>query len=119
MTRDRELIEMGDCVNCKSIDNRVSVFILIQALKAIKKPKYDIYGVFTVQEEIGLRGAEAAALEIQPDFGFGLDTTIAFDVPGSGAHEKVTEVGKGTAIKVMDARNCMRLQDGNLHEKDR
>ncbi|MEM7163746.1 MAG: M42 family peptidase, partial [Bacteroidota bacterium] len=41
ITRDRELIEMGSCVNCKSIDNRVSVFILIQALKAIKKPKYD------------------------------------------------------------------------------
>ncbi len=104
ITRDRELIEMGDCVNCKSIDNRVSVFILIEALKAIKKPKYDIYGVFTVQEEIGLRGAEVAALEIQPDFGFGLDTTIAFDVPGAGAHEKITEVGKGTAIKIMDAR---------------
>ena len=104
ITRDRELIEMGDCVNCKSIDNRVSVYILIQTLKAIKSPKYDIYGVFTVQEEIGLRGAEVAALDIQPDFGFGLDTTIAFDVPGAAAHEKITELGKGTAIKIMDAR---------------
>ncbi|NND76713.1 MAG: M20/M25/M40 family metallo-hydrolase [Flavobacteriales bacterium] len=104
ITRDRALIEMGNCVNCKSIDNRVSVYILIQTLKAIKKPKYDIYGVFTVQEEIGLRGAEVAALEVQPDFGFGLDTTIAYDVPGASPHEKITEVGKGTAIKIMDAR---------------
>lgn len=104
VTRSRELIEMGDMVNCKSIDNRVSVFILIEAMKKLKNPKYDVFGVFTVQEEVGLRGAEAATLKIQPDFGFGLDTTIAFDVPGSAAHEKVTELGNGTAIKILDGR---------------
>ena len=104
VTRDRELIEMGDMVNCKSIDNRVSVFILIETMKNLKSPKYDVYGVFTVQEEVGLRGAEASALKIQPDFGFGLDTTIAFDVPGSAPHEKVTELGGGTAIKILDGR---------------
>ncbi|HCH44145.1 MAG TPA: endoglucanase, partial [Algoriphagus sp.] len=43
VTRDRELIEMGDCVNCKSIDNRVAVFILIEALKKLKNPAYDVY----------------------------------------------------------------------------
>lgn len=104
ITRERELIEMGDCVNCKSIDNRVSVFILIEALRKIKQPPYDIYGVFTVQEEVGIRGAQVATQAIQPDFGINLDTTIAFDVPGAPAHEKVTELGKGTAIKIMDSR---------------
>ncbi len=104
ITRERELIEMGDCVNCKSIDNRVSVFILIEALKKIKNPPYDVYGVFTVQEEVGIRGAQVATQAIQPDFGINLDTTIAFDVPGAAAHEKVTELGKGTAIKIMDSR---------------
>ncbi len=104
ITRQRELIEMGDCVNCKSIDNRVSVFILVEMLRQLKSPAYDVYGVFTVQEEVGIRGASVAAQEIQPDFGFGLDTTIAFDVPGASAHEKVTELGKGTAIKIMDSR---------------
>lgn len=103
VTRERELIEMGNCVNCKSIDNRVSVFILIEALKELKNSPYDVYGVFTVQEEVGIRGANVSALKIQPDFGFGLDTTIAFDVPGAKEHEKVTELGKGTAIKIMDS----------------
>jgi endoglucanase len=103
VTRDRELIEMGDCVNCKSIDNRVAVFILIEALKNLKNPAYDVYATFTVQEEVGIRGANVAAHSINPDFGIALDTTIAFDVPGAQAHEKVTELGKGTAIKIMDA----------------
>ncbi|WP_192346351.1 M42 family metallopeptidase [Algoriphagus sp. Y33] len=103
VTRDRELIEMGDCVNCKSIDNRVAVFILIETLKQLENPAYDVYATFTVQEEVGLRGANVAAHGINPDFGIALDTTIAFDVPGAQAHEKVTELGKGTAIKIMDA----------------
>jgi len=103
VTRDRELIEMGDCVNCKSIDNRVAVFILIETLRNLKNPAYDVYATFTVQEEVGLRGANVAAHGINPDFGIALDTTIAFYVPGAQAHEKVTELGKGTAIKIMDA----------------
>ncbi len=104
ITRERELIEMGDCVNSKSIDNRVSVFILIEALRALKDVEvpYDIYGVFTVQEEVGLRGAISSAHLIDPDFGFGLDVTIAFDVPGSQPHERVTTLGGGAAIKIMD-----------------
>ena len=104
ITRQRELIEMGDCVNCKSIDNRVSVFILIETLKNLKKIPYDLYAVFTVQEEVGIRGAQVSALKIQPDFGFGLDTTIAYDVPGAAGHEKITELGKGAAIKIMDSQ---------------
>ncbi len=103
ITRERELIEMGNCVNCKSIDNRVSVYILIEALKNLKKFPYDVYGVFTVQEEVGVRGAKVAAQIINPDFGLGLDTTIAFDLPGAQPHEMVTKLGEGTAIKILDA----------------
>lgn len=103
ITRQRELIEMGECVNCKSIDNRVSVFILIETLRKLKETPYDVYGVFTVQEEVGLRGANVAAHSINPDFGFGLDTTIAFDLPGAQPHEMITKLGEGTAIKIMDA----------------
>ena len=103
ITRERELIEMGECVNCKSIDNRVSVFVLIETLRQLKSVPYDVYGVFTVQEEVGIRGANVAAHTINPDFGFGLDTTIAFDLPGAQAHERVTALGEGTAIKIMDA----------------
>jgi len=104
VTRERELIEMGDCVNSKSLDNRVSVFILIETLRALQNIEvpYDIYGVFTVQEEVGLRGAISAAHSINPDFGFGLDVTIAFDTPGAQAQEAVTKLGKGAAIKILD-----------------
>ena len=106
ITRERGLIEMGDCVNCKSLDNRVSVFILIETLKALKEKKlpFDLYAAFTVQEEVGIRGAQVATLSIQPDYAFCLDTTIAFDVPGAQAHEKITSLGKGAGIKIMDSR---------------
>jgi putative aminopeptidase FrvX len=103
ITRQRELIEMGNCVNCKSIDNRVSVFILLETLRKLNNTPFDVYSVFTVQEEVGLRGANVAAHQIEPDFGFGLDTTIAFDVPGAQPHEKVTSLGEGAAIKIMDS----------------
>ena len=61
ITRERGLIEMGDCVNCKSLDNRVAVFILIEALKQLKNKDipYDFYAVFTVQEEVGIRHYKA------------------------------------------------------------
>jgi putative aminopeptidase FrvX len=104
ITRLSELIEMGDCVNCKSIDNRVAVFILIEALKEMKGQEipYDFYGVFTVQEEVGVRGAHTAAHHISPDFSFCIDTTIAFDTPGAKPEEMVTKLGDGVGIKVMD-----------------
>lgn len=103
VTRDGSLIEMGDCINCKSLDNRVSVFALIEAFKKMATPGYDFYAVFTVQEEVGLRGAHAASLYLNPDFALALDTTIAFDTPGAAAHEKITSLGEGVAIKLMDS----------------
>lgn len=105
ITRERELIKMGDCYNCKSLDNRVSVFILLEALKLLKEKSIqdDFYAVFTVQEEVGLRGASVASHSINPDFGIALDTTIAFDVPGASPSEYVTQLGEGAAIKIMDS----------------
>lgn len=105
ITREREFIEMGPCVNGKSLDNRLAVFILLETLRNLKGKEipFDLYGVFTVQEEVGIRGASVSALQINPDFGFGLDTTIAFDLPGASEHEKITKLGEGTAIKLMDA----------------
>lgn len=106
ITRIGDLIEMGDCLNVKSIDNRGGCYMLIEAVRAIRhaglKPDYDLYAVFSVQEEVGLRGAQSATLAIQPDFAFALDTTIAFDTPGSSAHDKCTVLGQGTAVKVYD-----------------
>jgi len=105
ITRDRELIEMGECVNGKSLDNRISVFTLIEAMKSVKDVEipFDTYAVFTVQEEVGLRGAQVATLKIQPDVAMAIDTTIAFDLPGSTPAEQVTKLGEGPAIKLMDS----------------
>jgi len=105
VTRERDFIEMGNCVNCKSIDNRVAVFILITVLQQLKDKviPFDLYAVFSTQEEVGLRGANVAAHAINPDFGIAIDTTIAYDLPGAAPHEYVTSLGDGTAIKIMDA----------------
>ncbi len=104
VTRERDMILVGDTVCTKSLDNRVSVFILIEALRQMQEtPPYDFYAVFTVQEEIGLRGATTASHHINPDFGFGLDTTIANDLPSAQEHEKITGLGRGTAVKIMDS----------------
>lgn len=113
ITRERELVEMGECVNSKSIDNRVSVFILVEMLRKIKDktPAFDTYAVFTVQEEIGVRGATAAASGINPDYTIALDTTVANDLPGFSAHEAVTTLGKGAGIKILDG---MTLCDNRM-----
>nr|HMT29633.1 M42 family peptidase [Bacteroidia bacterium] len=74
-----------------------------ETFKKLKSHPFDVYAVFTVQEEVGIRGAGVAAHHIEPDFGFALDTTIAYDVPGAKPHEMVTRLGGGTAIKIMDA----------------
>ena len=104
ISRERELIEIGNCITSKSLDNRISVFILIETLRRLREVElpYDLYATFTVQEEVGLRGAMGSASHVDPDFGFGLDVTIAYDVPGSSPHESVTCLGKGAAIKVLD-----------------
>ncbi len=119
VTREREYIEMGQCVNSKSLDNRLAVFILIETLKLLKDKEvpYDIYGVFTVQEEVGIRGANVSALKVNPDFGFGLDTTIAFDLPGAADHEMITKLGEGTAIKIMDAATICDYRMVNYMKK--
>lgn len=104
ITRKSKLIEMGNCINAKSLDNRISVYILIETLKLLKDKEvpYTVYGVFSVQEEIGIRGANVASHNINPHFGFGLDTTIAYDLPGAKPEESVTKLGKGVGIKILD-----------------
>lgn len=102
VTLDAPFVEFGEFASGKCLDNRVQVFIGIEVLKALKKPKHDIYGVFTVQEEVGLRGAFTGAYGVDPHIGIALDTTIASDTPGVAAEQRVTSLGKGVGIKVLD-----------------
>ena len=105
ITRERELIEMGECINGKSLDNRIAVYIIAELLRELKDVElpYDLYAVFTVQEEVGVRGAMIASHAINPDFAIAIDGTVAFDLPGAQPQEQCTQLGKGTAIKIMDS----------------
>ncbi|MCC5914652.1 MAG: M42 family metallopeptidase [Balneolaceae bacterium] len=102
ITRLREPMIMGECITSKSLDNRISVYILIEAFKQAVKVNSDFYAVFTCQEEVGIRGARVAAGAIQPDIGLNLDVTLANDLPGVSEHEQCTKLGEGIGIKVMD-----------------
>jgi endoglucanase len=66
--------------------------------------EYDTYFTFVVQEEVGLRGAEAAAYTVNPDVAVVLESTTASDIPQSSAEKRVCEVGKGPVVSFMDRR---------------
>lgn len=85
----------------KAWDNRVGCAAAMQVLKNIEGIDHPnvYYGVGTVMEEVGLRGAKTSANYIQPDIGIALDTTIAFDFPGG---DKNTQLGKGVGIMFKD-----------------
>ena len=79
---------------------------MIETIKKLTNPAFDTYAVFTVQEEVGIRGAQVATQKIRPDFGFGPDTTIVYDVPGAVEHEKITSLGNGVAVKLDGSTIC-------------
>lgn len=95
-----ELIESDNVVFTPYLDDRVGCFIAIEALKTIKEPANDLYFVFSVQEEVGLRGAKTAAYRINPDIGISLDVTAHGDTPK--AKRFAISLNKGAAIKVKD-----------------
>ncbi|HEY76435.1 MAG TPA: M42 family metallopeptidase [Thermoflexia bacterium] len=97
-TRFREL---GPTVMGKSFDDRVGCAVLVELLRGERFP-HDLHAVFTVQEEVGLRGARVAAYAACPDCGFALEGTIADDLPKEKDVSPTTELGKGPAITVMD-----------------
>ena len=94
---------MGDKVVSPYMDNRVSCAVLLAALEQMPEEcPNDVYFVFTVQEEVGIRGAKTAAYAVDPDFGVAVDVTDVDDTPGSEKNGTV-QLGKGAAIKVMDS----------------
>lgn len=97
---------LHDKVAGTALDNRLLMFILIEAMREMtnenKEDIPDIYAVFTVQEEVGSRGAKTAAHQISPDIALALDITMANDLPKNHESEYIAEIDKGPAIKVMD-----------------
>ncbi|KQR04708.1 endoglucanase [Deinococcus sp. Leaf326] len=105
VTLDQTARQVGQLVCGKAMDDRASVFLLLETLRALRgQPlRHDLYAVFSVQEEVGLRGAITAAYGVQPTVGIGLDVTLAVDTPGVGPDEAVTRMGEGIGIKVYDS----------------
>lgn len=91
---------LGGNVTAKALDNRIGCYMMIETMKKINHPVNDLFFVFTVQEELGCRGAKAAANRIKPDIGIAVDVTPAHDYPCD--LEGSNTLGGGTAIKVSD-----------------
>ncbi len=103
VTLDRTTEEIGDCMVGKAMDDRLSVFMMIEAMRALRETTCDIYVVATTQEEVGLRGATTSAYTVAPDIAIALDVTLAMDLPGAAPEDRITKLGAGTAIKLMDS----------------
>lgn len=105
VTMDRPFVRVGNFLTCKTMDDRVGVFVMIEALKKLAASDHaaTVVAVATVQEEIGLRGAAAAGWSVKPDVAIALDITLANDIPGIPESDHVTKLGEGAAIKVLDS----------------
>ncbi len=96
----RQMETRGRRVVAKALDDRIGCVVGIEAMRRLKDTAHEVYFVFTVQEEVGLRGARPAAFGLDPDIGISLDVTGTGDTP-KGTKMDV-ELGKGAAIKVND-----------------
>src|SRR5690606_9424665 len=104
VTLRQEFVDLGTVVTGKALDDRSGCWILIETIKRLQQGEMgaDLHAVFTVQEEVGLRGAITGAYAAEADVGVALDTTLAVDTPEIGEHLRVTQLGKGVGLKVMD-----------------
>lgn len=98
---DSEYVPFGkNSVKAKALDDRAGCAVLLEMLK--ERCPYDFYGVFTVQEEVGVRGAKIAAQRIKPHIGFILEGTVCADCYGTKDSQKVTTIGAGPALSLME-----------------
>lgn len=97
----RPFLAQGNRLTAKSMDDRIGCVVAIEAIKRLQSTPHETHFVFSVQEEVGTRGAEAAANGINPDIGISLDVTLTGDVPE--ATPMAINLGDGTAIKVKDS----------------
>jgi len=104
ITSDTEFKSLGnDRVTGKAFDNRAGCVMLIEALREMKDVRATVHAVFTVQEEVGLKGAKTSAFGLNPDVALATDVTITGDHPGIEKKQSAIEMGKGPSITVSDA----------------
>jgi len=116
ITRDISFAELGkeNIVSCKSFDNRAGCAVLIEIIKKIKNPDFTLYGVFTTQEEVGLRGAKAAAYGLDINFALIIDSTTAGPIPKTEIDKVTISLGKGPSIDLMDRGFILNEKVKNL-----
>jgi len=102
ITIKQEFSPLGNLYKGKALDNRIGCAILVEVMKKAKTDA-TIYGVGTVQEEVGLKGAKTAAFRLNPDIALALDVTIAGDHPGIKEEDAPAKTGKGPGIILTDA----------------
>ncbi|MDX2114397.1 MAG: M20/M25/M40 family metallo-hydrolase [Planctomycetota bacterium] len=104
---DEPCVEVGEKVVSKALDNRVACWLGIESVRQLEKSgaghACELFVAFTVQEEVGLRGALTAARTVKPHIGIGLDVTLSCDTPGVPKDEAVTIQGEGCGLHIMDS----------------
>ncbi len=104
ITSDMEFRSLGsDMVTGKALDDRGGCAVLIEALRQMKDVKCTVHAVFTVQEEVGLKGGRTSAFGLNPDIALVSEVTFTGDHPGIEKKDSALEIGKGPAITVSDA----------------
>ena len=98
---DTAAFQNGSRIFSPYLDDRIACVVLLMAMERLAETDNDLYFAFTVQEEVGLRGARTAAYGVEPDYAIAVDVTDSDDTPGS-QHDGTAVLGKGAAIKVMD-----------------
>jgi endoglucanase len=94
--------EVGNSVVSQCLDNRIGCWAQIRAIENLKFHFCDIYAVWTVQEEVGMRGAQPSAFQCEPDIAVACDTTLCCKTPGVPDEDRVSVSGDGVCLHVMD-----------------
>jgi putative aminopeptidase FrvX len=98
---ERPFTDLGSRLICKAMDDRIGCAVIVEAMKQIHNTPHELIFVFSTQEEVGLRGATAAAYSVDPEIGISVDVTLVGDTP-KGTRMAVS-LGKGPAIKIRDS----------------
>ena len=117
VTPDVKMAQMGDGKTLvgKAWDNRIGCAVMADVMENVHNnpTPNTVYGVATVQEEVGLRGAQTSAAMLQPDVAFIIDTCVAGGTPGVSDEVAPAKIGEGIAISIFDATMipCTALRD--------
>ena len=99
---DRTLERIGANFVGKAMDDRIGVFVMYEALRAMGDHEATIFAAATSQEEVGWRGAAASGSALEPTVVVALDVTLAMDIPGVEEENEISPLGRGAALTVMD-----------------